>query len=53
MFGLEVVSNMICIEKFLDFQQLGRFTLRTEGKICLKLKNVKSGIYFLLPTVEY
>ncbi|KAI3797654.1 hypothetical protein L1987_32915 [Smallanthus sonchifolius] len=26
------VSNMICIEKFSDFQQLGRFTLRTEGK---------------------
>ncbi|GJV68400.1 eukaryotic peptide chain release factor GTP-binding subunit ERF3A [Tanacetum coccineum] len=26
------VSNMICIEKFADFQQLGRFTLRTEGK---------------------
>ncbi|GJV68402.1 retrovirus-related pol polyprotein from transposon TNT 1-94 [Tanacetum coccineum] len=27
-----LVSNMICIEKFADFQQLGRFTLRTEGK---------------------
>ncbi|KAK9059940.1 hypothetical protein SSX86_020644 [Deinandra increscens subsp. villosa] len=26
------VSNMICIEKFSDFPQLGRFTLRTEGK---------------------
>lgn len=26
------VTNMICIEKFSDFQQLGRFTLRTEGK---------------------
>ncbi|KAJ9552713.1 hypothetical protein OSB04_016758 [Centaurea solstitialis] len=26
------VSNMICIEKFSDYQQLGRFTLRTEGK---------------------
>ncbi|KAI3517910.1 hypothetical protein L1887_17132 [Cichorium endivia] len=24
------VTNMICIEKFSDFQQLGRFTLRTE-----------------------
>ncbi|KAL5704222.1 hypothetical protein ACHQM5_022678 [Ranunculus cassubicifolius] len=26
------VSNMICIEKFSDFPQLGRFTLRSEGK---------------------
>ncbi|CAI9270748.1 unnamed protein product [Lactuca saligna] len=26
------VTNMICIEKFTDFQQLGRFTLRSEGK---------------------
>ncbi|XP_028948169.1 uncharacterized protein [Malus domestica] len=26
------VGNMICIEKFADFPQLGRFTLRTEGK---------------------
>uniref|UniRef100_A0A803P7G0 Tr-type G domain-containing protein n=1 Tax=Cannabis sativa TaxID=3483 RepID=A0A803P7G0_CANSA len=26
------VSNLICIEKFSDFQQLGRFTLRSEGK---------------------
>ncbi|CAI8594951.1 unnamed protein product [Vicia faba] len=26
------VSNSICIEKFSDFRQLGRFTLRTEGK---------------------
>uniref|UniRef100_A0A803P7G4 Tr-type G domain-containing protein n=1 Tax=Cannabis sativa TaxID=3483 RepID=A0A803P7G4_CANSA len=25
------VSNLICIEKFSDFQQLGRFTLRSEG----------------------
>lgn len=25
------VNNMICIEKFEDFPQLGRFTLRTEG----------------------
>ena len=25
------VDNMICIEKFSDFAQLGRFTLRTEG----------------------
>ncbi|RZC54267.1 hypothetical protein C5167_013120 [Papaver somniferum] len=27
-----VVSNLICVEKFSDFPQLGRFTLRTEGK---------------------
>ncbi|XP_020220414.1 eukaryotic peptide chain release factor GTP-binding subunit ERF3A isoform X1 [Cajanus cajan] len=26
------VQNSICIEKFSDFPQLGRFTLRTEGK---------------------
>ncbi|XP_074371102.1 uncharacterized protein LOC141712169 isoform X1 [Apium graveolens] len=26
------VNNLICIEKFTDFPQLGRFTLRTEGK---------------------
>ncbi|KAF7819945.1 eukaryotic peptide chain release factor GTP-binding subunit ERF3A [Senna tora] len=26
------VNNTICIEKFADFPQLGRFTLRTEGK---------------------
>uniref|UniRef100_A0A1J3J7G9 Eukaryotic peptide chain release factor GTP-binding subunit n=1 Tax=Noccaea caerulescens TaxID=107243 RepID=A0A1J3J7G9_NOCCA len=26
------VANSICVEKFSDFPQLGRFTLRTEGK---------------------
>ncbi|WCJ42040.1 GTP binding Elongation factor Tu family protein [Euphorbia peplus] len=26
------VNNMICVEKFTDFPQLGRFTLRSEGK---------------------
>ncbi|KAF5193431.1 Elongation factor 1-alpha [Thalictrum thalictroides] len=26
------VSNIICVEKFSDFPQLGRFTLRSEGK---------------------
>ncbi|XP_043705627.1 eukaryotic peptide chain release factor GTP-binding subunit ERF3A-like [Telopea speciosissima] len=26
------VNNLICIEKFTDFPQLGRFTLRTEGE---------------------
>jgi peptide chain release factor subunit 3 len=26
------VNNSICVEKFSDFPQLGRFTLRTEGK---------------------
>ncbi|XP_057809777.1 uncharacterized protein LOC131024278 isoform X2 [Salvia miltiorrhiza] len=26
------VNNMICIEKYSEFPQLGRFTLRTEGK---------------------
>lgn len=27
------VNNLICIENFADFAQLGRFTLRTEGKL--------------------
>ncbi|KAA8542774.1 hypothetical protein F0562_023926 [Nyssa sinensis] len=26
------VNNLICVEKFSDFAQLGRFTLRSEGK---------------------
>jgi hypothetical protein len=26
------VNNLICIETFSDFPQLGRFTLRTEGE---------------------
>ncbi|MED6120257.1 hypothetical protein PIB30_019244 [Stylosanthes scabra] len=26
------VNSMICVEKFSDFPQLGRFTLRSEGK---------------------
>ncbi|GLT87586.1 hypothetical protein SLE2022_056650 [Rubroshorea leprosula] len=26
------VKNLICVERFSDFAQLGRFTLRTEGK---------------------
>ncbi|EXC35174.1 Eukaryotic peptide chain release factor GTP-binding subunit [Morus notabilis] len=26
------VNNLICVERFADFAQLGRFTLRTEGK---------------------
>jgi len=26
------VSNLICVERFSDLPQLGRFTLRTEGK---------------------
>ena len=25
------VNNLMCVEKFSDFPQLGRFTLRTEG----------------------
>ncbi|KAL2940392.1 Eukaryotic peptide chain release factor GTP-binding subunit [Bienertia sinuspersici] len=29
---LDNVNNLICVEKFSDFPQLGRFTLRTEGK---------------------
>lgn len=31
------VNSMICIEKFADFPQLGRFTLRTEGDIHILL----------------
>ncbi|BAT72656.1 hypothetical protein VIGAN_01008200 [Vigna angularis var. angularis] len=33
------VNNSICIEKFSDFPQLGRFTLRTEGKNCCRGKS--------------
>ncbi|KAK4375522.1 hypothetical protein RND71_006199 [Anisodus tanguticus] len=39
------VNNMICVEKFSDFAQLGRFTLRTEGK------TVAVGKITALPTV--
>ncbi|XP_016475787.1 uncharacterized protein LOC107797412 isoform X1 [Nicotiana tabacum] len=39
------VNNLICIEKFSDFPQLGRFTLRTEGK------TVAVGKVTALPTV--
>ncbi|PHU24277.1 Eukaryotic peptide chain release factor GTP-binding subunit ERF3A [Capsicum chinense] len=39
------VNNTICIEKFSDFTQLGRFTLRTEGK------TVAVGKVTALPTV--
>ncbi|KAF8702152.1 hypothetical protein HU200_033079 [Digitaria exilis] len=36
------VNNLICIEKFSDFPQLGRFTLRTEGN-AWKRKTVAVG----------
>ncbi|KAL3512201.1 hypothetical protein ACH5RR_024918 [Cinchona calisaya] len=39
-------NNLICIEKFSDFAQLGRFTLRTEGK------TVAVGKVTGLPTVR-
>ncbi|XP_019235613.1 PREDICTED: eukaryotic peptide chain release factor GTP-binding subunit ERF3A-like isoform X2 [Nicotiana attenuata] len=39
------VNNLICVEKFSDFAQLGRFTLRTEGK------TVAVGKITALPTV--
>ncbi|CAI9113495.1 OLC1v1014107C1 [Oldenlandia corymbosa var. corymbosa] len=39
------VNNMICVEQFKDFPQLGRFTLRTEGK------TVAVGKVTALPTV--
>ncbi|XP_006365402.1 eukaryotic peptide chain release factor GTP-binding subunit ERF3A-like isoform X1 [Solanum tuberosum] len=39
------VNNMICVEKFSNFAQLGRFTLRTEGK------TVAVGKITALPTV--
>ncbi|KAJ4757388.1 GTP binding Elongation factor Tu family protein [Rhynchospora pubera] len=35
------VNNLICIENFSDFPQLGRFTLRTEGKTVAVGKVVK------------
>nr|CAB3449719.1 unnamed protein product [Digitaria exilis] len=31
------VNNLICIENFSDFPQLGRFTLRTEGKCSIEV----------------
>ncbi|KAH9802112.1 Tr-type G domain-containing protein [Citrus sinensis] len=40
------VNNSICTEKFADFAQLGRFTLRTEGK------TVAVGKVTELPTVS-
>ncbi|KAJ6744608.1 TRANSLATION FACTOR [Salix purpurea] len=42
------VNNLICIEKFLDFAQLGRFTLRTEGKTVAvgKVTELPSGSNF-------
>ncbi|KAK4425992.1 Eukaryotic peptide chain release factor GTP-binding subunit A [Sesamum alatum] len=40
------VNNLICVEKFSDFSQLGRFTLRTEGK------TVAVGMVTDLPTAS-
>ncbi|XP_031092941.1 eukaryotic peptide chain release factor GTP-binding subunit ERF3A isoform X1 [Ipomoea triloba] len=40
------VNNLICVEKFSDFSQLGRFTLRTEGK------TVAVGKVTALPTIS-
>ncbi|KAF2309062.1 hypothetical protein GH714_000306 [Hevea brasiliensis] len=42
------VNNLICIEKFTDFPQLGRFTLRTEGKTVAvgKVTDLSSGSTF-------
>ncbi|KAL2229646.1 UNVERIFIED_CONTAM: Eukaryotic peptide chain release factor GTP-binding subunit [Sesamum indicum] len=40
------VNNLICVEKFSDFAQLGRFTLRTEGK------TVAVGMVTDLPTAS-
>jgi len=39
------VNDTICVEKFSDFPQLGRFTLRDEGK------TVAIGKVMKLPTV--
>ncbi|KAJ6360511.1 hypothetical protein OIU77_004512 [Salix suchowensis] len=43
------VNNLICVEKFSDFTQLGRFTLRTEGKTVAvgKVMELPSGSNFL------
>ncbi|KAJ6757772.1 TRANSLATION FACTOR [Salix koriyanagi] len=40
------VNNLICVEKFSDFTQLGRFTLRTEGKTVAvgKVMELPSGL---------
>ncbi|KAG2257083.1 hypothetical protein Bca52824_076377 [Brassica carinata] len=40
------VTNSICVEKFSDFPQLGRFTLRTEGKTVAvgKVTALSSGV---------
>ncbi|KAL0414860.1 UNVERIFIED_CONTAM: hypothetical protein Sradi_1687700 [Sesamum radiatum] len=43
---IDNVNNMICVEKFSDFAQLGRFTLRTEGK------TVAVGMVTDLPTAS-
>ncbi|KAG6738645.1 hypothetical protein POTOM_058265 [Populus tomentosa] len=42
------VNNLICVEKFSDFPQLGRFTLRTEGKTVAvgKVTELPSGSNF-------
>ena len=32
-------SGIVCIEKFSDFPQMGRFTLRDEGENDLKVNN--------------
>ncbi|KAF5182883.1 Elongation factor 1-alpha, partial [Thalictrum thalictroides] len=45
------VSNIICVEKFSDFPQLGRFTLRREGKLFAVGK--VTGLQQLLSKSEY
>ena len=34
----EVNAGVICLETFHDFPQMGRFTLRDEGKTCIPVK---------------
>lgn len=39
-------NNVICVEKFSDFPQLGRFTLRTEGDSVFLTSVVYTFIWF-------
>lgn len=42
----EVNGGMICLESFKDFPQMGRFTLRDEGMLCLN--NCGSFMFWLM-----
>uniref|UniRef100_M4DJ93 Eukaryotic peptide chain release factor GTP-binding subunit n=1 Tax=Brassica campestris TaxID=3711 RepID=M4DJ93_BRACM len=44
------VTNSICVEKFSDFPQLGRFTLRTEGSLLGTTMMVSPASWVLSPS---